>query len=162
MYRQQRTENSLVDVIPVDAVMLVFSLSELREVVTILWHIVQEVFLYLTKELSYCTWSASPCVPCVITLMSVFCVHLVTYQQLGLPGARSRTGQAVQSVMAGGTARPSHYKSSLPLPSPPARQGRTPCRVNSLRPSTSVYLTHCGEYPDGCALVVGCDQRVVA
>ncbi len=36
--------------------------------------------------------SADPCLPCRISIMSVFCVHLVIYQQLqqlGLPEARS-------------------------------------------------------------------------
>jgi hypothetical protein len=50
----------------------------------------------------------------------------------------SLAGQAVQYGMAGGT----EYKSSHPThPSPPARQGRTPCWVNSLRLSASVGVS---------------------
>ncbi len=50
-------------------------------------------------------------------------------------------GQAVQYVMADGTARPSHFKSfpSPPHPSPLARQGRAPCSINSLRPLRTEY-----------------------
>jgi hypothetical protein len=32
----------------------------------------------------YCIWSAGPCLPCVILILSVFCAHLVIYQQLQL------------------------------------------------------------------------------
>jgi hypothetical protein len=39
-----------------------------------------------------------------------------------------------QVAMAGGTARPSQYSTNH-HPSPPARQGGTPYRVSSLRPS---------------------------
>jgi hypothetical protein len=54
--------------------------------------------------------------PSVLSLMSVFCVHLLIYQQLQL-----------QYINAGGRTRLSQYKSSLPLPYLPARKGRTPC-----------------------------------
>ncbi len=44
------------------------------------------------KGFAVCTWRAGPCLYCVISLMSVFCVHLLIYQQLqqlGMPAARS-------------------------------------------------------------------------
>ncbi len=58
-------------------------------------------------------------------------------------------GQAVQYIMAGGPVRHGRrYGPPItvriidppPHPSPPAGQGRTPCWVNSLRPSASVDL----------------------
>jgi hypothetical protein len=77
--------------------------------------------------------SPDPCLPCTISIMSVFCVHLVIYQQLAAEQLLERAGR--QYVKAGGTAHPSQYKLS-PHPPPPDRQGRAPCWVNShgLRP----------------------------
>ncbi len=81
--------------------------------------------------------------PCVISAMSVFCVHCFDIptaagnarnSQLSSPLPR----QAVQSVMSGGTVRPSQYILSPLHPYPPARQGSTPCQAASLRPSASV------------------------
>jgi hypothetical protein len=75
---------------------------------------------------AYCTRKVGPSLPCVISVMRVFCVHLVIYeyqqlQQLGLPEARSSAApfQARLYDIAGGTARPSQYKSSPLHPSPP-------------------------------------------
>ncbi len=35
--------------------------------------------VYLVKksmsELAYCTWSAGPCLPCLISVMLLFCIH---------------------------------------------------------------------------------------
>ncbi len=96
-----------------------------------------------SRELSYCTWSAGPCLPCVISVMSVFCIHLVIYQQqLRLLEARSWAapwqGRRYSTSSSWQALRPSQYKSSHTHPFPPARQGRTPCWDNSLRPSASV------------------------
>ncbi len=61
--------------------------------------------------------NVGPCLPCVISVMSAFCVHLVIYQhQLGLPEAHSRAGpwqgrlytkssQKIHYVIADGTIR---------------------------------------------------------
>ncbi len=76
------------------------------------------------------TWSAGPCLPCVISLMSVFCVHLVIYQQLqqlGLTEARSwaaprQLGQTVQ-VRHGRRYGPPIITVPLPLSSSWAGQG---------------------------------------
>ncbi len=55
--------------------------------------------------------------------------------------SRTYTGQAVQYIMAGGTALlPLQYKSSFTLPSPPARQGMAPCWVTYPGPSASVVV----------------------
>jgi hypothetical protein len=33
----------------------------------------------VTRELSYCLLSDNPCFPCVLSVMTVFCVHLIIY-----------------------------------------------------------------------------------
>jgi hypothetical protein len=83
----------------------------------------KSLWLVLSRELAYiermeCRLSR----PCVISLMTVFCVHLVIYQAASAAGiarslqmSSSLTGQAAQYVMAGDTARPSQYKSAPPL-----------------------------------------------
>ncbi len=75
-----------------------------------------------------------PYLPCLISVMSVFCVHLVMYSSSSSSWiARSLQlsscfvdRQAVQYVIAGSTARPLQYKSSPPPPPllQLARQGR--------------------------------------
>ncbi len=98
-----------------------------------------------TRELSNSTRSAGPCLLCIISVMSVFWVQLAKYQQqlqLGLSEACSwaaswqcrwystGTGTSWQAV------RPAHRReNNHPRSSTPAEQGRTPCSVNSLRPS---------------------------
>jgi hypothetical protein len=109
-----------------------------------------------TRELSNSTWSAWPCLPCVILIMSRCFVYIwrVYHQQQQKPRiARSLqlssflAGQAVRYVMAGDTASPSEYKSATP---PPLyfsyRQRRTPCWVNSLRPSASMGRTYAAQH----------------
>ncbi len=119
-------------------------------------------FLYLTRELSYCTCAGPYRSLCDYAHVGILCTFSCWIcREFAAEQLLCKAGGTVRH-MAGGTASPSQYKSSFPLPSPPASQGRTTCRVNSLRPSASVYLTHSGEYSDGGALVVGCDQRVVA
>ncbi len=94
-----------------------------------LWSHPESCFLHIRSGL---------CRPCVISVMSVFWVHLVIYQQqqLQLPEALTwaapcqgrRYGPPMQHSL---NHRPLH-------PSPPDKLGRTPCWVNSLRPSAFV------------------------
>ncbi len=96
-----------------------------------------------------CTWTASPHLSCVISAMSVICVHLdinQRQQQLGLPEARSWAApwQGRLYSTSWQAVRPTHRKckpSPSPQHFPPTIQGRTLCWVNSLRPSASVVQT---------------------
>jgi hypothetical protein len=86
------------------------------------------------------------CLPSVISVMWVLCVLIHAAATAGIARSSqlssSLAGQAVQYVKAkaGSTACLSQYKSSPLRPSPPARQGRTPCWVKALRPSFPVSL----------------------
>jgi hypothetical protein len=92
-----------------------------------------------TRKLSYFTCSAGSFFPCVISVMSVFCVHLIVYQQqqLGLPEARRLSspsaGQAVQYFTVQIITPPPLFSSY--------RQGRTPCWVDSLQSLASLLNT---------------------
>ncbi len=59
-------------------------------------------------------------------------------RSLQLQLSSSLSGQGIQYDMAGGTARPTQYKSSPLHPFPLAKQGKTPCWVVSLQPLASV------------------------
>jgi hypothetical protein len=87
------------------------------------------------REQSCWTWRANPCLPSATSVMTVFCVHLVIHQQqqryCRKVTAKQLLGTASNTVRhAGGTARPSQYK-TLPLP-PLLQIVRTVRRVGSV------------------------------
>jgi hypothetical protein len=83
-----------------------------------------------------------PLPSCVISL--IFCVHFVFIPAAAGQLAAEQLARSVVHchIASGDTARPSQYKSShLQHPSHPARQGRTPCWVASLRTSASAVVS---------------------
>ncbi len=92
------------------------------------------------QELSYCTWSAGPCLP-DFAHVGVLCTFSNKSAAVAAGFARSSqlssslAGLAVQYDMHGRLyvqPAPHRTKHQLPTPPPTARQGRTPYWVNSL------------------------------
>jgi hypothetical protein len=164
---QQTTENSLDDVIPVDAVMLVILfLCMKRSRDNPLTYRTGSVFIPDQRAIILymeCQPLRSLCDYAHVGVLYTFCnISAAGFAMSSQLNSSYRQGRRYSTSYGRRYVPPITVHVIVPLPSPPARQGRTPCWVNSLRPSASVYLTHSGEYSDGCALVVGCDQRVMA
>jgi hypothetical protein len=88
-------------------------------------------------------WRTVPCRLCVTSVMSVFCVHLLMYQQLQQLEFQQllvrRYGMSWQTVRP---SHPSQFKTiARPPPLSPAKLVRMASWVVSLRPS-ALWLTH--------------------